>query len=403
MNLLPAIRCFRLLAAQLLVVVLTGLLVVALTGCQPVKVCMKGDIKADGHIKTSLLSDNTASGVRSRFLPRQNKCLPKVALIDVDGLLVNRNMTGLNSMGENPVALLREKLEAAAVDDTVHAVVLRINSPGGGVTASDIMRRDLQQFRQRTSKPVVACLMDVGAGGGYYLASAADMIVAHPTTITGGIGVILNLYDIEDSMQQYNVSSQSIRSGKSIDIGSPVRKMEEGEEVVLETIAGQYHQRFCAALKESRPSLKIRLPEVVPPPTEEEPANRFANDPRFGGEDDELEEDDEEKRHDAAYDNTIFDGRIFTGTQAVEIGLVDSLGYLDDALHAAQGLAGLPAAQTILYKRDNDRALTPYDITPNTPGGSLLPLSIPGLDRAQLPTFLYLWQPEPLLEKNGTP
>ncbi len=107
---------------------------------------------------------------------------PAIAVIDVDGILLNMDMTGPASAGENPVSLFRERLDAAAADPCTRAVVVRINSPGGGVTASDIMRHDLEQFKNNTRFPVVACLMDIGAGGGYYVATAADQIVAHPTT-----------------------------------------------------------------------------------------------------------------------------------------------------------------------------------------------------------------------------
>src|SRR5262249_57779192 len=134
-------------------------------------------------------------------------------VVDVDGLLLNFDFTGPYSLGETPVALFHERLEAVAADPAVGAVVVRLNSPGGSVTASDIMRRELQRFRERTHKPVVVCLMDLGAGGGYYLATAADLIVAHPTTVTGGIGVILNLYNLRELMNQYNVVPQSIKAG----------------------------------------------------------------------------------------------------------------------------------------------------------------------------------------------
>src|SRR5262245_61386728 len=118
----------------------------------------------------------------------------KVALLDVEGLLVNANLTGPYSAGDNPVDLFREKLDAASADPCVCAVVLRLNSPGGSVAASDMMWQELQRFRERTRRPVVACLMDLGTGGAYYLATACDQIVAHPLTVTGGIGVVLNLY-----------------------------------------------------------------------------------------------------------------------------------------------------------------------------------------------------------------
>ncbi|HEX4614037.1 MAG TPA: S49 family peptidase, partial [Urbifossiella sp.] len=113
----------------------------------------------------------------------------RVAIVDVDGLLLNSPFVGPLSLGENPVALFRERLDAAEADPCVKAVVLRINSHGGGVAACQTMRHDLERFKARCGKPVVACLLDTACGGAYYLASAADQVVAGEATVTGGIGV----------------------------------------------------------------------------------------------------------------------------------------------------------------------------------------------------------------------
>ena len=135
---------------------------------------VNGDMKMSGNMNTSMKTDNTASRLVSVMIAPGgfSACQQsgKVAIVDIDGILINKNISGLGSMGENPVALFREKLDALRVDPLVKAVVLRINSPGGGVTATDIMSRDLIRFREDTNVPVVACLMDVGAGGAYYLA-----------------------------------------------------------------------------------------------------------------------------------------------------------------------------------------------------------------------------------------
>jgi protease-4 len=308
-------------------------------------------------------------------VPRQDADMggPAVAVIDVDGLMLNMDMVGPGSAGENPVSLFRERLEAAAADPCTRAVVVRINSPGGGVTASDIMRHDLEEFKLRTSLPVVACLMDVSAGGGYYLATAADQIVAHPTTITGGIGVILNLYNLSGFLAKNDVASIPIKSGPNINGGVVLeRAAEDGtpqeqeqfrliteQREHLQIIANQYHERFKDTVLRSRPMI--------------DPSQQ-----------------------------NLFDGRIFTGAQAAQLHLIDSLGYLDDAVEIARGMAGLSMARVVLYHRCNDRARTQYSMTPNVPiQGEVMPISIPGLERAAMPTFLYLWQPEPLMEKMG--
>ena len=388
-------------------VLLASLLILVSLGCasRPAHVCMKGDLTANGTIKTVIGNDNNAPRVRARALPGQPHCLPKIALIDVDGLLVNRNLSGSGSMGENPVAFFREKLDAAAADADICAIVLRINSPGGGVTASDIMRRDLVRFRQQTSKPVVACLMDLGTGGAYYLASATDLIVAHPTTLTGGLGVIFNQYDITESMSAQSVYAKPVRAGSKIDIGSPSREFPGVEDTqmaraeryakedvaILKNIAATYHTRLQSAVVEARPNLIVDLPEMVSPPTSD-----------GGGEAAEDADARATNFEPLPFDGTLFDGRVFVASEAQRYGLIDQLGYLDDALATARDLAGLAASKTVVFRRNNDRALTAYDITPNLPTPIVsVPLSIPGLDRSQLPAFLYLWQPDPLIERTG--
>ena len=281
----------------------------------------------------------------------------KIAVIDVDGLLLNTDMVGLYSQGENPVGLFREKLDRAAADPCVRGIVLRVNSYGGGVTASDVMWHDLQAFRANTQLPVVACLMDVATGGAYYLATAADQVVAHPTTVTGGMGVILNLYNLQDTMAQFNVRGVPIKAGQNADLGSPLKPLDEPSRKILQDMANEFQGRFREVVQQMRP-----------------------------GHDPQRAED--------------FDGRIFTAQQAMERGLVDRIGYLDEAIEIAKQMAGAAGARVVFYRRENDPARNVYSITPNTPiQQALFPISIPGIERSRLPTFLYLWQPEPTMER----
>ena len=281
----------------------------------------------------------------------------RVAIVDVDGLLVNQPMTGLYSEGENPVALFREKLDRIANSGCYAAVVLRINSPGGGVTAADVMWHDLQAFKMRTNLPIIACLMDVGTGGAYYLATAADHVIAHPTTVTGGLGVILNLYNLTDEMAQFIVVGTPIKAGENVDLGTPITPQSEAGREILQTMANEFHERFRRVVIERRPQLAKSPPET-------------------------------------------FDGRVFTAQQALARGMVDSIGYLDEATNMARQMGGAPGAPVVVLHRPNDGARTAYDVTANVPLQSgFLPLSIPGLERARLPTFLFLWQPEPTMER----
>ncbi len=291
----------------------------------------------------------------------------KVALIDVDGLLINEERVGIYSLGQNPVGLFREKLDYVATHPEFCGVVIRIHSPGGGVTACDIMARDLEAFKQKTGLPVVACLMDVAAGGAYYLAAGADQIVSHPTTLTGGVGVILNLYNLQDTLQQFNIQPLTIKAGENIDAGTPTATLSKKSEQRLQQIADEFHARFIARVKYRRPLA-------------------------------------------AGLDPKQFDGRILTAMDAQAKGLVDHIGYLDEAVALASGgvsesqSGNNAGVQAVMLHRKNDWARSPYDISPNTPiQRTLFPIDVPGLARSRLPTFLYLWQPDPNLAVTHKP
>ena len=169
-----------------------ALLLATLAGCHhpfPITGNLRTESGFQGTVDVRI-PPATDPGPMVPTIVRASPCGPgaaRVALVDVDGLILNQNLTGLYSVGENPVSAFREKLEAAAADPRVRAVVLRINSPGGGVAASDLLAEELRRFRQAMGKPVVACLMDVATGGAYYLAVGCDRVVALPTSITGGV------------------------------------------------------------------------------------------------------------------------------------------------------------------------------------------------------------------------
>jgi protease-4 len=269
------------------------------------------------------------------------------------------DMVGPSSIGENPVSVFREQLDEAAADPCTRAVVVRINSYGGSAAASDIMRHELEQFKIRTHLPVVACITGTGAGGAYYLATEADQIIAMPISVVGGVGVILNLYNLTDLLVARDVKEAVVQSGANIDIGSQLHDASDEQRDLLQSLADWYHARFKEVITRARPMMNADQPE-------------------------------------------IYDGRIFTGAQAVQLHMIDSLGYLDEAIRTAGGMAGLSEPRTVMYRRCNDRARSIYSVTPNTPlQGQIMPMNIPGYDRASLPTFLYMWQPEPTMERLG--
>jgi protease-4 len=287
---------------------------------------------------------------------------PKVALIDVDGLMLNIDTAGPYSMAENPVAVFAEKLQCAGADPEVKAVVFRINSPGGSVGATEVMWQTLVDFRHQTGKPVVACLLDLGAGGGYYLASACDQIVAIPTSVVGGIGVILNSYFLELTMEHYNVYGEFIKAGDHIDMGTVARKISPEEKDMLTAMAAEYQATFKKAVLAHRPRIHAEAP--------------------------------------------LFDGRIMTATKARQDGLIDAVGSLPEAINLACKLATVENATAVMYRRATNPARSLYHTVPESPqgGGSLTGnQSIPGLDRSKLPLFLYMWQADPTLVRTPVP
>ena len=337
---------------------------IAGTGCSHFLIRTDNRVALDGPVETRVVTDlaPVADAGPLRPVVVEPGCgIGTVAVIDVDGLLLNTPFVGPSSLGENPVALFREKLDAAASDPAVAAVVLRVHSPGGSVAACQTMREELLRFKSRTRRPVVACLLDQATGGAYVLAAAADEVYASPATITGGFGVILNLYNLRDLMAQFNILPQPILAGRHADLATGARALTEEESAMLKAIAEQLHGQMIAAIRQSRPGTK-------------------------------------------AAEESTFDGRIFTTEQARKRGLLDGSTDLPGAIERAAALGGIVTgpATVVLYRRRNDPAHSIYAVSANVPlqSSGVLP-SVPGVDRSKLPTFLAVWQPELTLERLG--
>ncbi len=277
-------------------------------------------------------------------------CRNKIAIIDVEGMLLNARTSGLLSDGDNPVSVFREKLDEAAGDCHVKAVVLRINSPGGAVTASDIMYQDLIHFRRDTHKPVVACMMDVAASGAYYLSMGCDKIYAHPTTVTGSIGVIMSLYNATGLFEKIGVCSNPIKSGKNKDLGNPARPMTEEEHAILQGMVMSFYDQFVHVVVKGRglPEERVRA---------------------------------------------LADGRVYTGIDAKQLGLVDEVGYLEDAIAEARALAGIDDATLIAYDRGEGYRGSIYASLPHIPSQVNVKLDLPGLTKGAGAAFMYVWEP----------
>lgn len=295
---------------------------------------------------------NTSSLDEQVVKPGQGWFTKKIALIEVEGMLANAKTGGLLQPTENNVSLFVQQLHKAEVDPDVRAVVLRVNSPGGTVTAADTMYEELQRFKQRCHKPVVASMQEVAASGAYYVSCGADRIVANPTSIVGSIGVIFEAFNFEGTLSKLGIVSDPIKSGPLKDMASPFRDRSAEETAVMQQMVDEYFHRFVGVVQTNRPI------------------------------------------KDAATLKLITDGRVFTGRRAAELGLVDRTGLLEDAIADAEALAHVPGAQVIMYKRPYGYSGSIYarGQVPQ-PQASVLQLNVPALQETLPAGFYYLWRP----------
>src|SRR5213596_893582 len=182
----------------------------------------------------------------------------KILLLDISGFLSDEAgapslVIGAPAAPRVPLLVrVREELTKAADDGDVRALVVRINSAGGTVTASDVIFRELDLFKRSTGRPVVAVMLDVAASGGYYVALAADTIIAHPTSVTGSIGVLMVTLNAEGLMQKLGLAASAIKSGERKDMGSPFRALTDDERKILQSVIDGLHSQFLARLVEAR-------------------------------------------------------------------------------------------------------------------------------------------------------
>jgi protease-4 len=216
----------------------------------------------------------------------------KVALIRIEGVIVDSRE-------------VIEELRRYKENSSIKAIVLRIDSPGGGVVPSQEIYTEVRKVRADGKIKLVASMGNVAASGGYYIAAATDKIVANPGTLTGSIGVIMELANVKDLLEKVGVQSVVIKSGRYKDLASPFRTMSAEEQALLQGVLDDVHAQFIEAVADGR-SLKI------------------------------------EEIHDLA------DGRIFSGRQAKRLHLVDELGDLQDAIKLAARLVNIPGEPQVV-------------------------------------------------------
>lgn len=226
----------------------------------------------------------------------------KVAVVEVEGVILSARQ-------------INERLIRFREDPQVKAIVLRINSPGGGVGPSQEIFSEVKKTNDQ--KPVVVSMGAVAASGGYYVAAPARRIFANPGTITGSIGVIMEFTNIQELLEKIGLSATVVKSGAHKDIGSPVRPMSEEDRAILQNLIDDVHGQFVSAIVQGRNMDEARVRELA-------------------------------------------DGRIFSGERAREIGLVDELGNLQDAIKAAGELAGIEGEPKVVYPAKDSPKLLDY-------------------------------------------
>ena len=258
--------------------------------------------------------------VTEEYFSGNAKAKAKVAIITINGVIYGGEETGFI-----------KQIEKATEDESVKAVVLRIDSPGGTVSGSDYYHHKLLEFKKERRIPIIVSMGDMATSGGYYLAVTGDEIFAEPSTLTGSIGVIMPNYDLSELCEKVGVKADPIVSGPLKELGSVTRKMKPEERAVLESVIKDMFDRFKEIVCDGRPVLR--------------------NDPELLAE--------------------VTTGQVFLAKQALEKQLIDQIGYLDQAVERAVSRAGLSESncQVVRYSQPKTMFETMIGVKADTIAG----------------------------------
>lgn len=229
----------------------------------------------------------------------------KIALVEIEGVISAFDKEKTFFTQQDMLSRIKTQLKRISKDDAFKAVILKINSPGGEVTASDIIYNELLKLKSK--KPIIVYMQTVAASGGYYIACASDNIIASPTSITGSVGVIISTLNFPKLLDKINVSPITIKSGKLKDMLSPTREVTSEELLYTQKIVDTMFDRFINIVSKGR---KISVDRLL---------------------------------------ETIGDGRILLGKDALDNGLIDKIGYIEDAYKKARALAKSPNAVIVKF------------------------------------------------------
>jgi protease-4 len=254
-------------------------------------------------------------GSLMKFPPFEEKVITpgskdKVLVVEVLGTVTTTAMRDLFPK-QGTVERLDSVLEIAKKDKNLKGIILKIDSPGGTIAASDLVYKEIMNFKAEQKIPVVACVTGMGTSGGYMAALSADRIIAVPSSMVGNVGVLLPSISLEGLMDKLGIRNQTLTSGKLKDSGSPLRDMTSEDRAVLEGIVKEFQEDFLAKVKKHRP--------VTP--------------------------------EDLA---VIQDGRVMTASTGLKHHLIDQIGYYEDALKAAELLTGSKNPTVVVYRRNGE-------------------------------------------------
>lgn len=273
-----------------------------------------------------------------------------VVRIPVVGVITRSTASGLFGELSDPVGEVLACIQDATQDEDVMAIILEVDSPGGEVTASDVIYKALLDFKKaKAGRKVVALFGDVAASGAYYIAMAADYILVQPTTVTGSIGVLISTVNFKELGDMFGVKDVTIKSGVNKDLLNPLSEVSPAHLAIMQGVVDEVYGRFVSLVVAGR-----KLPE--------------------------------------AEVRAVADGRILTANQALAAKLVDGVGYWDDAVNKTAELVGVKTVKVFKYEQRESL----WDLLrASASAGSRLSLkgSVKGLLEPQSPRFMYLWKP----------
>ena len=277
----------------------------------------------------------------------------KILLVNVDGVINNkkdRTLSG-STLRLGMVEEIRSIIDKAEKDDKIKALLIKMNSPGGTVTASDIIFHLLKTYKEKSKVRIYIQVMDLAASGGYYIALAGDEIIAHPTSLIGSIGVIALKVNLQGLMSKVGVSWEIVKSGDKKDFMSPFRAFTKEERELFQGAIDRLHNRFVTLIANNRSALDIS--EV----------------------------------------RSLADGRVFDAEEAKGLNLIDHIGYVKDTIHRIKSDLNNSSLKLVTYHRNDDFQGNIYSQFQKPTSFNLINLDLGFNPNSLSPYFMYIWSP----------